>query len=83
MQMKVDRLFGESTKSLSHCAQSMENAEAAIGFLKKLTPHAVGAAKAESEELSAIPDSLALPPYYTIFPPCMHLVPLYGYVLPL
>lgn len=42
---QVDRLFGDATQPQSHRDQSVDNARAAIGFLKKLTPHAVGAAK--------------------------------------
>lgn len=41
----VQNLFGESTQSPSHPEVAVKSAETAIGFLKKLTPHAVGAAK--------------------------------------
>jgi hypothetical protein len=48
---QVDRLFEEATKSVSRRrGQSVGNAGAAIDFLKKLTPHAVGAAKALESE---------------------------------
>lgn len=43
---QVDRLFEDATRSQGCGAQSVDNARAAIDFLKKLTPHAVGAAKA-------------------------------------
>ena len=41
----VDTSFGESTSSLTRREQPVQNARAAISFLKKLTPHAIGAAK--------------------------------------
>ena len=41
----VLKLFDDSTQSLSNPEQSVRNSKAAIGFLKKLTPHAIGAAK--------------------------------------
>lgn len=41
----VERLFNEATGDISHPEKSIVSGKAALGFLKKLTPHAVGAAK--------------------------------------
>ncbi len=42
----VLKLFADCTQSLANPREiSVRNSEAAISFLKKLTPHAVGAAK--------------------------------------
>ena len=48
---QVDRLFEDATQYVGNRDPAVGNAGAAIGFLKKLTPHAVGAAKGlESED---------------------------------
>lgn len=47
---EVDRLFLEATDPLHHREESVDNASAAIVFLKKLTPHAVGAARSLAGE---------------------------------
>lgn len=47
----VGRLFTESTGEVGNPEPAVKNAKAAISFLKKLTPHAIGAAKSlESEQ---------------------------------
>ncbi len=47
----VDNLFGDATQDVSHFGLSLRNAEAALGFLKRLTPHAIGASKSLASEI--------------------------------
>ena len=42
---QVDRLYADNTKTLTYHEQRVEEVRDAIQFLKKLTPHVVGAAK--------------------------------------
>ena len=46
----VERLFGSVAASLVQPEKSVRSAGAAIGFLKKLSPHAVAAAKSLESE---------------------------------
>lgn len=46
----VDKLFQEATVPLPQREDAIDNASMAIAFLKKLTPHAVGAARSLASE---------------------------------
>lgn len=47
----VGRLFSDATSPLSNPEPAVRNSGAAISFLKKLSPHAVGAAKSLESKL--------------------------------
>ena len=51
----VDKLFAEATSDLpSEREEAVDNTAAALHFLKKLTPHAVGAARSLASELHCL-----------------------------
>ena len=50
----VNTLYNEATDGLTEREQAVENAAATITFLKKLTPHAVGAARSLASKQSFV-----------------------------
>lgn len=50
----IDQRFGEATRDLpAEREQAVDNAAAAVVFLKKLTPHAIGAARSLASKLTS------------------------------